>query len=48
MEIDRADHAIFSALQTAGRLSKVTLAAQVNLSEQACLQRVRRLEWSAP
>jgi DNA-binding Lrp family transcriptional regulator len=44
MALDRADRAILVALQRDGRLSNVNLAARVNLSESACLRRVRRLE----
>ncbi len=44
MNLDRTDRAILAALQADGRLSNVTLAAQVNLSESACLRRVRQLE----
>jgi Lrp/AsnC family transcriptional regulator, leucine-responsive regulatory protein len=46
MNLDRTDRAILAALQADGRLSNVTLAAQVNLSESACLRRVRQLEES--
>jgi len=42
--IDRIDHAILRELQTDGRLSNNALADRVNLSESACLRRVRRLE----
>ncbi len=44
MEIDRFDKAILNALQRDGRISNVQLAAEVNLSESACLRRVRALE----
>jgi len=41
---DRADRAILHELQLDGRLRNVELARKVNLSESACLRRVRRLE----
>ena len=44
MAIDRYDRAILVALQKDGRISNVQLAASVNLSESACLRRVRVLE----
>ncbi|MFQ5982137.1 MAG: Lrp/AsnC family transcriptional regulator [Woeseiaceae bacterium] len=44
MKIDRFDRAILKALQEDGRISNVDLAGLVNLSESACLRRVRRLE----
>ncbi|HJP36799.1 MAG: Lrp/AsnC family transcriptional regulator [Gammaproteobacteria bacterium] len=44
MKLDRIDRAILHELQIDGRLSNVTLAARVNLSESACLRRVRNLE----
>ena len=44
MNLDRYDRAILSALQQDGRISNVQLAATVNLSESACLRRVRALE----
>ena len=44
MEIDRIDRAILHELQLDGRLSNVVLASRVNLSESACLRRVRNLE----
>ena len=44
MAIDRYDRAILVALQKDGRISNVQLAAGVNLSESACLRRVRVLE----
>ena len=46
MKFDRTDRAILHALQTDGRMSNVTLAQSVNLSESACLRRVRQLEES--
>lgn len=44
MAIDRFDRLILDALQKDGRISNVHLAAEVNLSESACLRRVRALE----
>jgi DNA-binding Lrp family transcriptional regulator len=44
MNLDRTDRAILTALQQDGRLANVALAARVNLSESACLRRVRALE----
>jgi len=44
MKLDRFDRSILSALQRDGRISNVQLAALVNLSESACLRRVRALE----
>jgi Lrp/AsnC family leucine-responsive transcriptional regulator len=46
MKLDRFDHAILRLLQTDGRISNVDLAERVNLSESACLRRVRTLEKS--
>ena len=46
MELDRYDRAILEALQRNGRISNVQLATAVNLSESACLRRVRVLEES--
>ena len=43
---DRYDRAILETLQKDGRVSNVQLAAAVNLSESACLRRVRALEES--
>ena len=43
-ELDRLDRAILHELQRDGRLSNVALAARVNLSESACLRRVKILE----
>jgi len=43
-KLDRSDHAILVALQADGRISNVDLAERVNLSESACLRRVRALE----
>ena len=44
MKIDRIDRDILHELQLDGRLSNVALATRVNLSESACLRRVRNLE----
>ena len=44
MQLDKYDRAILEALQDDGRISNVQLAANVNLSESACLRRVRALE----
>ena len=44
MSLDRFDRAILRALQRDGRISNVELAGLVNLSESACLRRVRALE----
>ncbi len=46
MTLDRYDRAILDALQKDGRISNVQLASLVNLSESACLRRVRALEES--
>lgn len=46
MKLDRHDHAILAALQADGRVSNVELAKAANLSESACLRRVRLLEES--
>jgi len=42
--LDRSDSAILNELQLDGRLSNVELARRVNLSESACLRRVKLLE----
>lgn len=44
MKLDRHDQAILAALQADGRISNVDLAKAANLSESACLRRVRMLE----
>ncbi len=44
MKIDKTDRAILHALQLDGRLSNVNLANRINLSESACLRRVKLLE----
>jgi Lrp/AsnC family leucine-responsive transcriptional regulator len=46
MQLDRYDNLILEALQKDGRISNVQLAGRVNLSESACLRRVRSLEES--
>jgi len=44
VKLDRFDRAILTELQRDGRISNVQLAETVNLSESACLRRVRVLE----
>ena len=44
MQLDKFDSSILKALQQDGRISNVHLAGRVNLSESACLRRVRALE----
>ncbi|MFT7653241.1 MAG: Lrp/AsnC family leucine-responsive transcriptional regulator [Limisphaerales bacterium] len=46
MNIDRIDRLILHELQLEGRLSNTALAQHVNLSESACLRRVKLLEES--
>jgi Lrp/AsnC family leucine-responsive transcriptional regulator len=46
MKLDRYDKAILQVLQTEGRIPNSALAERVNLSESACLRRVRALEES--
>lgn len=46
MKLDKQDRVILSALQRDGRMPNATLAQAVNLSESACLRRVRALEES--
>lgn len=41
--LDKISKKILSELQTDGRISNVDLAARVNLSPAACLERVRKL-----
>ncbi|HEX5789466.1 MAG TPA: AsnC family transcriptional regulator, partial [Woeseiaceae bacterium] len=41
MALDRFDRAILAALQKDGRITNVHLAQAVNLSESACLRRMR-------
>ncbi len=43
-ELDAFDRAILRALQHEGRIANAQLAQRVNLSESACLRRVRALE----
>ncbi len=44
MQLDKTDRLILHALQEDGRLSNVNLANKVNMSESACLRRVKLLE----
>ena len=44
MKLDSVDRAILDTLQRDGRIPNVRLAAQVHLSESACLRRTRVLE----
>lgn len=44
MTLDKFDKAILKRLQRDGRMTNVQLADAVNLSESACLRRVRALE----
>ena len=44
MQLDKFDRAILAELQKDGRISNVQLSQLVNLSESACLRRVRALE----
>ena len=46
MELDRYDRAILRLLQQDARVTNARLANEVNLSESACLRRVRALEES--
>ncbi len=46
MSLDRFDRAILQVLQLDGRITNSELAERVNLSESACLRRVRALEES--
>lgn len=46
MKLDRFDRAILQILQLDGRIPNSTLAERVNLSESACLRRMRALEES--
>lgn len=46
MKLDRYDKSILQVLQAEGRISNSALAERVNLSESACLRRVRALEES--
>jgi Lrp/AsnC family transcriptional regulator, leucine-responsive regulatory protein len=45
-DIDRIDRLILHELQLDGRLTNAALASRANLSESACLRRVRALEES--
>ena len=44
MELDRYDRLLLEVLQREGRITNSELAQRVNLSESACLRRVRGLE----
>ncbi|MFN4288111.1 MAG: Lrp/AsnC family transcriptional regulator [Brevundimonas sp.] len=44
IELDAIDRNMLRVLQTDGRISNVDLARRVNLSESACLRRLRALE----
>jgi len=44
MQLDRFDRALMQTLQREGRITNSELAARINLSESACLRRVRALE----
>lgn len=44
ISLDRTDRAILHELQLDGRISNVRLAERANLSESACLRRVKLLE----
>ena len=44
MKLDRTDIAILNELQLDGRLSNSELSKRINLSESACLRRVKILE----
>jgi Lrp/AsnC family leucine-responsive transcriptional regulator len=44
MELDGTERQILRLLQTDGRMSNVTLAEQIGLSESPCFRRVKRLE----
>ncbi len=46
MNLDRTDRAILHELQSDGRLTNSAVAQRVNLSESACLRRIRNLEAS--
>jgi len=46
MELDRYDRTLLRLLQEDARMTNTSLAARVNLSESACLRRVRALEES--
>ena len=44
MSLDRIDRSILHELQLDGRISNIKLAERINLSESACLRRVKLLE----
>ena len=44
ISLDRTDRSILHELQLDGRISNVKLAERINLSESACLRRVKMLE----
>jgi DNA-binding Lrp family transcriptional regulator len=44
VQLDRYDRTLLQVLQREGRITNAELAARVNLSESACLRRVRALE----
>ena len=44
ISLDRIDRSILHELQLDGRISNVKLAERINLSESACLRRVKLLE----
>ncbi len=44
IDLDRTDRAILHEIQMDARLSNAALAERINLSESACLRRVRNLE----
>ena len=44
VNLDATDIRILNAIQAKGRLSNTELARRINLSESACLRRVKRLE----
>jgi DNA-binding Lrp family transcriptional regulator len=44
IKLDKTDSTILRALQLDGKISNVKLAEKVNLSESACLRRVKMLE----
>lgn len=46
MKLDRTDRQIIDILQRDARITNAALAEQTNLSESACLRRVRALETS--
>jgi Lrp/AsnC family transcriptional regulator, leucine-responsive regulatory protein len=46
VELDRYDRTLLRLLQQDARMTNTALAARVNLSESACLRRVRALEES--